>query len=268
MNTTDDHKRKIPWWLFVLIALGCLKIIPWWMLALFITAFAFDAPGSTSNPGVLVTVAAIWSYPLFPIACSLASVWLAYRGVRRWLVALIGAGPVLLAFLFLIFSIFMLNEGRYDPLEIKTITNKEQRQFIKACAHGSVAKVSDLLHRGADPNMTGSTGMNPLLAAYIGRNFEVFQLLLENGANPNKIPASDIYMNVAGYIVGDLKEDWKPDGLPYMEMLLTKGLNVHLSNGGNNPVTLLFLAGRARNKEYGTLLTSAAEKQAKAQESR
>lgn len=142
---------------------------------------------------------------------------------------------------------------REDPLNLDSFSNKQDAKFIKACSKGSPEKIKKHLAKGANPNLDSPYGMNPLLAAYIGRNFDGFIVLLENGADPNFIPHTGMDEHVAGYIMGSTLEDWLPDGIPYVKALLKHGLDPSLeykSPRGFESLQLIHLAAGARRIEY------------------
>ncbi len=138
--------------------------------------------------------------------------------------------------------------------ELETDTfykNESDPTFIKVCAKGSVTKLRKYLADGSDPNVSGSQGMNPLLAAYLGRNLDGFHVLLENGADPNLIPTRGIDKHVAAYIMGNTTQDWRPDGIPYMKALFQHGLDPNLGDGSSR---LIHFGATARMPEYLVIL--------------
>ena len=64
--------------------------------------------------------------------------------------------------------------------------------LCQAIGKNDLADMKRLIANGADVNAVGDGGMTPLLWAFPDRKIERFQILLENGANPNVIIEKDL----------------------------------------------------------------------------
>ena len=229
-----------------LICLNFLSLGPWLFCALFITAFAFDAPGSTSNLLVVIPVLLIWGYPILVCTCSFYGRRQTKKNIshkRGWVLL---STPLLIPSFIFLFFLYKLSVGN-DILERDSFQSKKEKNFISICAEGNNQKLLEQLEAGANPNLTSTTDMTPLLVCYVSRNINNFELLLKNGADPNHIPNNNLTNNIAGYILSDSKEDWKKDGIPYIKMLFSFGLNPSLRNDIN---FLTKMAYEAREKDY------------------
>ena len=96
-------KPRIPVWLIIVYVLSLLTILVWPFIA-FMSAFAFDAPGSADDPAVWTGVIAVLSYPVLPLI-GMPGSFLFYRASRKipaYILAGIGAIPLALVLVFLI----------------------------------------------------------------------------------------------------------------------------------------------------------------------
>lgn len=89
-------RPRIPVWLVILFILSLLTIAAWPFVA-FMSAFAFDSPGSSENPAVWTGVITVLSYPLLPLL-GIPAAFFAYRANRKVLAyVLTGIGAIPLA---------------------------------------------------------------------------------------------------------------------------------------------------------------------------
>ncbi len=96
-------KLSIPIGLIIVYILAGATILLWPLVG-FMSAFAFDAPGSTQNPSIYRTVAAILAYPLLPLV-GVPGSFLAYRKGHNklaYILVCIGALPIIAVLLALI----------------------------------------------------------------------------------------------------------------------------------------------------------------------
>lgn len=83
---SDMPKVKITYMVLMVIAL--LTLIAWMFVA-FISMFAFDAPGSESDPSLWALIVPVWIYPVILLGTAIGS-WLFYkRGKLSWAIVLI-----------------------------------------------------------------------------------------------------------------------------------------------------------------------------------
>jgi len=242
----DDelNRTQIPKIMLSVIFLGMLTLVPWVFCTLFVLAFAFDAPGSTSDPATILSVLLFCSYPVLVFGTAFLGKSLYKKKGKLLFPIMITSFPTVLSVSLFSLMIYAVTP---DPLKLSSFADKQEKKFIKTCAYGNPGKLKAYLKKGLNPNLYSERGMNPLLASYIGKNIENFETLLKNGADPNVIPNKGIRMNVAGFIVAFGTEDWRKDGVPYIKMLFKYNLNPNLSNKYGN---LAELAYNAREKEY------------------
>src|SRR5512139_3615600 len=96
-------RPRLPIWLVILYILALATILAWPFIA-FMSAFAFDAPGSSQDSAVWTGVITVLAYPLLPLIGVLGS-FLAYRSGRKtlsYILAAVGALPLVALILILI----------------------------------------------------------------------------------------------------------------------------------------------------------------------
>ena len=103
----QNPSRRIPIWLILVYVFSLATLLAWPFVA-FMSAFAFDAPGSANDPSVWTIVIVILLYPLLPIV-GVVSSFFTYRKGRKvvaYILAAVGAIPLLIIVLALA-SIFV-----------------------------------------------------------------------------------------------------------------------------------------------------------------
>jgi hypothetical protein len=93
-------RPRIPVWLIIIYVLALATILAWPFIA-FMSAFAFDAPGSSDNPAVWTGVIVVLSYPLLPLVGVPGSFFAYRKNFRTLAYVLLGIGAVPLALLLL-----------------------------------------------------------------------------------------------------------------------------------------------------------------------
>lgn len=92
-NSMNIAGARIPVWMLLLYIAALIAVLAWPIMA-FMSVFAFDAPGSSSNPQTYVAVGLLLCYPILPVGGVLGS-YLTYRKQHK-LPAYILAGVALL----------------------------------------------------------------------------------------------------------------------------------------------------------------------------
>jgi ankyrin repeat protein len=109
-----------------------------------------------------------------------------------------------------------------------TYENPGQEALMRASAFGSARDIREQVGAGANPNMAGQSGNNPLLAAYRRDNRDTFAALLDIGADPNVLPRESTQHNVAFAIIEDRDDIDRRRG--YFDLLLAHGLDPNLGD--------------------------------------
>lgn len=112
--------------------------------------------------------------------------------------------------------------------------------FIEACAFGSVADVDRQLAAGASLEACGKEGLNPLFAAFQGRNRETFVHLLNLGVDPNRLPREKMQYHVGVRILEASSAG--ENELWFLQTLLDNGMD---PNAGNDGMRLIHPAAKS-----------------------
>lgn len=100
--------------------------------------------------------------------------------------------------------------------------------FIEACAFGSVAEVDKQLATGAVLEACGEEGLNPLFAAFRGRNRRTFTHLLDLGVDPNRLPRDTMQYHVGVQILEESSAG--KNELWFLQILLDNGMDPNTGN--------------------------------------
>jgi hypothetical protein len=87
----------------IVTVLGLVSLAPW-LLAVYVSFFAFDAPGSEDNSKIWAVVIAIWTYPIQLFLFMFIAHFL-YRAGKRGTATLVQALPMIAAFSAIVFVI-------------------------------------------------------------------------------------------------------------------------------------------------------------------
>jgi ankyrin repeat protein len=107
------------------------------------------------------------------------------------------------------------------------LATKADKEFILACGRDEPARVEALIARGANVNLSGEAGNNPLLAAYTGKRWDNFIALLAAGADPNRLPAGSLHYNIAAHLLNDSGDAERER---YLKALFDHGLDPNLKD--------------------------------------
>ncbi len=125
----------------------------------------------------------------------------------------------------------------------KVFEQKDVAELALAAANGNVEEMKSLIEKGADVNYAGQEGITPLFWAFLADSREGFQLLLENGANPNtmvgKNPAMRFYTEpIVDWSIDDLEYSY--DDARFLELALQYGGDPNAIDANQN--TMLMIA--------------------------
>ncbi len=207
----------------VIMGVGLLPVLAWPMIW-YLSIFAFDAPGSTTS---LSAWGSVLVANAIPLAC-LGAGYLAWgwrKQGRHWRAVGISAIPAVLVAV----GVAIVLEPSFNR-HLDGLTDEDQK-FLRRVHSGNVKRVGVQVGAGRKLDFYSSTGMTPLAAAYEGQSLEVFELLLDSGADPDYwVPGvfAPEREHIAFYILYDLIENSRNQGPEFLEALLKRGLDPNL----------------------------------------
>lgn len=135
-------------------------------------------------------------------------------------------------------------EVRYPVHEVDKFESEEQRELLIAIADGNDLKVRQWAIDGNDLNFRGSSGSNPLHVAYAARDLDMFQLLLDLGADHDR--NHRFGRDVRDSIV-------RTGNLEWLTVLLDSGMDPN-SKIGSRKTPLIVIAASSNNLDILQLL--------------
>ena len=202
------------------IAITILSILLWAGLVLLTHAFVVFSQPVTGEGTEYLLVVLVKYYPL--VALGALAVGLLLADARGYLpLAAASLPPVVLGVLVLL--IF-----RTDAVDWDTYENPGHKALMRASAFGNARDIREQVGAGANPNMAGQSGNNPLFVAYRRDNRDTFAALLDIGADPNVLPRDSTQYNVAFAIIEDLDDINRRRR--YFALLLEHGLDPNLGD--------------------------------------
>jgi hypothetical protein len=192
------------------ITITILSILLWAALVAISQAFVVFSQPVTGEGAEYLLMVLVKYYPL--VALGALAVGLLLGDARGYLAVIATSLPPLLLGL-LVLQMFLSHDVDWDTYE-----NAEQEAFMRASAFGSARDIRERVAAGANPDMAGQNGNNPLLVAYRRDNRDTFAALLEAGADPNVLPRDGTQHNIAFAIIEDLDDTGRRR--KYFELLL------------------------------------------------
>ena len=151
---------------------------------------------------------------------------------------------ILFAFVFLLTSCIMSNRER-ERFPAAEYFNKQELPIAEAIYNGEEKKLQNLINQGANISHIGEEGFTYLMYAVMIENYEITELLLENGADPNQISPLMKTKRNARREEGERKRSL--DMLPletscgssypikYMKLLIKHGAVINVNNNKTPP---------------------------------
>src|SRR5215203_3825500 len=119
----------------------------------------------------------------------------------------------------------------------------ENDLFGKFVFSGKEEKVKEMINSGVDLEKIGSNGMTPLILAVEGDQPKILELLLKNGANPNKQSDIDGFTALhwaVEYAIDGMIQNNKstpyPEPLECIKILLKYGADINIKDNSSKTV--------------------------------
>ena len=145
-----------------------------------------------------------------------------------------------------------LTEHIYYGFGVDAENKYGSTHLLEAIKEKDIVKVKALVKAGADVNKAGGrlmTGKTPLMRSVIYKQYDIFQFLIENGANINAPDENGFYPI---HTVNKNNEDDR-----YIKTLLEHGANIHQKHQfGGQLIHLVAESGKVENNDFLEYLIS------------
>lgn len=138
-------------------------------------------------------------------------------------------------------GLFIGDKSAQDAFHDEGVAN-----LIKAAINGDKLEVKKLIGSGVNINATGDAGVTPLVWVEVNHDLAAMQLLLDFGADPNKVIIPGVGKQAFGPPVWMAAAAGRKD---ILQILLNHGADPNLIFGNDTPVMMAIGAGHLESAE-------------------